>query len=140
MTLRQPVGSHFDYEWRGQVGDDELQDLHAVAFEHQPTAHAWNRQLASHSLGWVIARTDPRLVGFVNVAWDGGSHAFLLDAIVAPDCRHQGVGQELVRRAAEGARTAGCLWLHVDFENGLEGFYLGACGFRPTEAGLIALD
>lgn len=40
---------------------------------------------------------------------------------------------------AEGARAAGCEWLHVDLEEHLRPFYAEACGFRPTEAGLIAL-
>ena len=48
-------------------------------------------------------------------------------------------GTELVRRAAAGARAAGCDWLHVDFRPELAAFYLDSCGFRPTDAGLIAL-
>jgi hypothetical protein len=35
--------------------------------------------------------------------------------------------------------AAGCEWLHVDFEPELRRFYLDACGFRPTDAGLIRL-
>jgi hypothetical protein len=45
----------------------------------------------------------------------------------------------LIAVAVEGAREAGCEWLHVDFEDHLRQFYFGACGFRPTDAGLIAL-
>jgi hypothetical protein len=37
------------------------------------------------------------------------------------------------------ARAAGCEWLHVDFGEHLAAFYVGACGFRPTPAGLIRL-
>jgi hypothetical protein len=37
------------------------------------------------------------------------------------------------------ARDAGCEWLHVDFEDHLRRFYFEACGFQPTNAGLIAL-
>jgi len=40
--------------------------------------------------------------------------------------------------AVRVARERGAEWLHVDFEPHLEGFYR-ACGFRPTEAGLIRL-
>ena len=53
--------------------------------------------------------------------------------------QRRGVGTRLVALAAERAREAGCEWLHVDFEDGLGTFYFGACGFRPTNAGLIAL-
>jgi predicted N-acetyltransferase YhbS len=53
--------------------------------------------------------------------------------------RHAGIGVALVRAAVEGARTAGCEWLHVDFDDELRPFYLDACGFAPTNAGLIQL-
>ena len=78
-------------------------------------------------------------MGFVNVAWDGGVHAFLLDTVVAARARRRGVGTRLVAAAVAGARAAGCEWLHVDFDDRLRGFYLDACGFRPTPAGLIVL-
>jgi hypothetical protein len=41
--------------------------------------------------------------------------------------------------AQEKCRSAGCEWLHVDFEEELGAFYLGSCGFSPTTAGVIAL-
>lgn len=78
-------------------------------------------------------------MGFVNVAWDGGAHAFILDTMVAQDLRKTGVGTELVATAARGARSANREWLHVDFEEHLRPFYFDACAFRPTDAGLIAL-
>ncbi len=37
------------------------------------------------------------------------------------------------------ARERGAEWLHVDYEDELDPFYR-ACGFRPTAAGLLALD
>lgn len=79
-----------------------------------------------------------QLVGFVNVAWDGGIHAFILDTCVHADFRRQGIATRLVRQAEEAARERGAKWLHVDFEPHLAAFYAG-CGFRPTAAGLIAL-
>lgn len=79
------------------------------------------------------------LVGFVNVAWDGGDHAFVLDTKTRGDHQRRGIGTEVVRLAAEHSKAAGCEWLHVDFEDGLEAFYLGACGFRTTGAGVIHL-
>lgn len=93
------------------------------------------------SLGWVTAHdnTDPSVIGFVNVIIDGGLHAFLLDTAVAKTHRRQGIGTHLVRHAADRARAAGCEWLHVDFEPELTEFYLNACGFQPTAAGLLRL-
>jgi GNAT superfamily N-acetyltransferase len=78
------------------------------------------------------------LIGFVNVAWDGGVHAFLLDPMVHPDFRRRGIATELVRRVTEAACERGATWLHVDFEPHLEAFYRG-CGFAPTRAGLLRL-
>ena len=92
----------------------------------------------SHSLGYVCAYRAGELVGFVNVATDGGVHAFLLDTTVRPDCRRRGIGRELVRHAEQLARKGGTEWLHVDFEPGLEQFY-HKCGFRESRAGLINL-
>ena len=80
---------------------------------------------------------ESALIGFVNVAWDGGDHAFLLDTTVRADHRRGGIGTELVRLAVRHAADAGCEWLEVDFEEHLTAFYLDACGFRPSRAGLI---
>ena len=127
------------YKWRGDFANAELNTLHAEGFGHRVLAVDWRTQVRQRSLGWVCARQSADLVGFVNVAWDGGVHAFILDTLVAGHVRHQGVGTQLVTTAAEHARTAGCEWLHVDFEDHLAGFYFGACGFTPANAGLIAL-
>ncbi|MBB3160104.1 ribosomal protein S18 acetylase RimI-like enzyme [Rhizobium laguerreae] len=94
--------------------------------------------ILSRSLAHIGAYQDGRLAGFVNVAWDGGIHAFILDTSVHPDMRRQGIATRLVREATRVARERGAEWLHVDFEPHLTGFYR-ACGFKPTEAGLIKL-
>ena len=139
------VGSHdrsmnreVSYVWRGPIDDSEMVGL-VESYGGTP-APGWWDQIRSHSLGWVTARTtDHVLVGFVNVAWDGGAHAFLLDTRTHGDCRGRGIGTELVRLAAVHSREAGCEWLHVDFASQLATFYVDACGFRPTDAGLIDL-
>lgn len=127
-----------EYEWRGNFVDHELQALHAAAFAHAPVQRSWWAQVSRHSLGWVCARRDEQLAGFVNVAWDGGVHAFLLDTAVAPAVQRHGVGTRLVTFAADQARAAGCQWLHVDFEAHLRRFYLDSCGFTETSAGVLA--
>ncbi len=127
------------YEWRGAFASGELNVLHAEGFEHDLLDWDWREQVERHSLGWVTAREDGELVGFVNVAWDGGSHAFVLDTLVPACARRRGIGVELVRAAEREARAAGCEWLHVDFEDHLRAFYFDACGFTPTNAGLIEL-
>ncbi|NUT53158.1 MAG: GNAT family N-acetyltransferase [Saccharothrix sp.] len=127
------------YEWRGTFDNTEVNALHAEGFDHRPLDDDWWGQVTRHSLGWVTARRDTHLVGFVNVAWDGGIHAFVLDTLVTAAERRQGVGRHLVAEAVDGARAAGCEWLHVDFDDHLKPFYFDSCGFRPTDAGLIAL-
>ena len=125
--------------WRGNFQNEEVNQLHAEAFEHPLLEIDWRAQLDRHSLGWVCARRRHRLVGFLNVAWDGDAHAFVLDTVVAACARRAGIGTELISVATQQARAAGCEWLHVDFEGHLRGFYLNACHFTETHAGLINL-
>ena len=111
------------------------------SWQTRPDTSDWQPVLAK-SLVTVAAfdgALDGALIGFVNVAWDGRDHAFLLDTRVHPDRRHEGIGRELVARAAAAARDAGCSVLHVDCAPELWRFY-AACGFSTTHAGLLALD
>jgi len=94
--------------------------------------------ILQRSLAHVGAFDAEKLVGFVNVAWDGGIHAFILDTCVDPDYRRQSVATRLVQAAAELAKARGAKWLHVDFERHLTSFYR-SCGFGETAAGLMAL-
>lgn len=127
------------YSWRGDFENMEVNVLHAEAFGHSVSNHDWTEQL-QRSVGWVVARLEHELVGFVNVAWDGGVHAFILDTMVSNKVRRAGVGKQLIATASQKAQDAGCEWLHVDFEDHLKQFYFDACGFRPTKAGLINLS
>ena len=130
------------YEWRGGFESGEANALHAEAFEHEayPTEQwDWAAICERHSLGWVTARLDGRLVGFLNVVWDGAVHAWLQDEMVAIDARRLGIGAALVLHARSGAAAAGCEWLHVDFDDHLRPFYFDALGFVPTNAGLMDL-
>lgn len=127
------------YEWRAAFDNVEVNALHAEGFHHALRGDDWWTQMNRHSLGWVCARDGDELVGFVNVAWDGAIHAFILDTLVTARVQRQGVATELIAVAAEQARAANCEWLHVDFDDHLRAFYFDACGFTPTNAGLISL-
>ena len=127
------------YEWRGAFENVEVNALHAEGFEHPVLTDDWRGQVERHSLGWVSARDGDALVGFVNVAWDGGIHAFILDTLVTTGVRRHGIGKRMVAICVDEARTAGCEWLHVDFDDHLRAFYIDACGFVPTDAGVISL-
>jgi ribosomal protein S18 acetylase RimI-like enzyme len=133
------VSDEVTFEWRGAVEELELDWLHAEAYDHPPIPAEWARQLEYHSLGWVCARSDEELVGFVKVLWDGGHHAFILDTAVLPGSQRQGVGTGLVRAAAEQARQAGATYLHVDFQGDFAGFFVERLGFAPVEGGLLNL-
>lgn len=127
-----------DIDWRRLVTDAELDEL--TASHDGSTEPGWWDRVRDHSLGWVTARTESgQLVGFVNVAWDGGDHAFLLDTKTRSNHQRQGLGTAVVQRAVEGTRAGGCEWLFVDYQPHLEQFYVGSCGFRPTAAGLVHL-
>jgi GNAT superfamily N-acetyltransferase len=126
-------------QWRGSFANAELNRLHAEGFDHDVSEDDWWAQVNRHSLGWVCLRHAGDLIGFANVAWDGGVHAFLIDVVVARPFRRRGFATSMVEEAARQARATGCEWLHVDFAPHLRAFYLDHCGFRRTDAGLIAL-
>jgi GNAT superfamily N-acetyltransferase len=131
------------YEWRGAFTSQEVNALHAEAFNTKVFDESewnWVGLVHRHSLGWVVAREDAELVGFVNVLWDGLVHAWLQDTMVAARARGRGIGTQLVARARDGAKAAGCGYLHVDFEDRLRPFYFGACDFAATNAGLLSLE
>ena len=137
MSQTEPVR----YEINPPVSNSELNALFSTgwpSWQNRPDTSDWQPVL-SHSLVHIVARCDALLVGFVHVAWDGRDHAFLLNPRVHPDFRRRGIGAELVRLAARAAADAGCEWLHVDYEADLASFY-SACGFQPTQAGLIRLS
>ena len=125
-----------NYQISPAVTNDELNTLFANAWENHKT---WDfLPVLEHSLLYVCAYYEKRLIGFVNVAWDGAQHAFILDTTVDKEFRRRGIGTELVKRAAEASKEQGVEWLHVDFEPHLQNFY-DQCGFRHTAAGLIRL-
>jgi len=98
------------------------------------------RPVLTRNLGHIAAFENDRLIGFVNIAWDGGEHAFLLDTTVHPDFQRRGIGTQLTKEAIQLARNAKASWLHVDFEQKHSEFYLRSCGFKSTAAGLFRLD
>ena len=96
------------FEWRGAVRNEEINLLHAEGFDHEYGEDDWTGLLSRLSLGWVTARDDQGLVGFVNVIWDGRLHAFIEDTLVAHRARRQGIGKRLVRPPEEFLLR--CMW------------------------------
>ncbi len=129
-----------EYRLKPPLTNATLNALFSVgwaSWQTAPDTSDWQPVL-ERSLVHVGAFDGDRLIGFVNVAWDGRDHAFILDTRVDPDYRKRGIGKRLVEHAAGAARNAGCEVLHVDFTPDLTPFY-EACGFKPTAAGLRTL-
>jgi GNAT superfamily N-acetyltransferase len=120
-----------EYRMTPPVEEAQLEPLFEEGFVAS-SAEGYAR-VFEHSLTWVGAFLDGELVGFVNVAWDGRSHAFIQDAVVSEKVRRRGVGIELVRRAIAAAREAGVRWVHADYEPHLDSFWAKA-GMLPTRA------
>jgi GNAT superfamily N-acetyltransferase len=129
--------SEIAYRVNAPVTNQALNALFAASWPAHRTCDFG--PVLDHSLAYICAYQGERLVGFVNMAWDGGIHAFILDTTVHPCLRRRGIGRELVQRAADVARREhGIEWLHVDYEPHLEAFYR-QCGFRHTQAGVMRL-
>jgi GNAT superfamily N-acetyltransferase len=125
-----------DYRVDPPLDDVTLNDLFARAWpDHGPRAYG---PVLARTLGVVTAFVADHLIGFVNLATDGGGHAFLLDPTVDTAYRRRGIGLALVRQAAALARSRGCEWLHVDYEPALAPFY-HAAGFKDSHAGVMRL-
>ncbi len=122
-----------DYRERPEVRNEQLEELLGGPYDYL--------QVLARSLTWIGAFDDDRLIGYANIAWDGGVHAFLLDPTVHPDYRHRGIGTELVKEAlAATARVPEIEWMHVDSDEALMRDFYEPAGFRPTPAGLVRMD
>lgn len=126
-----------EYRVNPSVSNAELDHLYAISWPNHRPPYDFRPEL-ERSLAFVCAYDGVELIGFVRLAWDGSVHTFLLEPTVRPDHRRRGIGRSLVEQAVTVARERGMEWVHVDYEPHLTEFYR-ACGFVPTEAGLIRL-
>jgi GNAT superfamily N-acetyltransferase len=99
------------YPINGPVKSRQLNDLFATSWE----GHRWRdfEAVLGRSLGHICAWRADEPIGFVNLVWDGGIHALVLDTTVHPNVRRRGVGRRLVELAVEVARergSSGCTW------------------------------
>ncbi len=107
----------------------DVKRLGALFVAAWSTSKPGHERVLAHSFTWVAASSGDELVGFANVAWDGGAHFFLLDTTVHPSWMRGGIGRRLVEEAIEACRGRG-EWLHVDAaEELMTGFYQ-RCGFQ----------
>lgn len=123
------------YDRRPALDEQVLQALFEAAWGAGKPRY---NDVLARSFTWIAAISGAELVGFVNVAWDGGSHFFLLDATVHPQWQRKGIGRRLVEEAIDACRGRG-EWLHVDAPEGLMAGFYRRCGFSATPAGLLDL-
>ena len=123
--------------WRGPLLDAEMTDL-VASYGGTPVPGWWNT-IRPHSFGWATARAaDDVVVGFVNIVTDGGDHGFLVtrrraapsSGAASPPAWSRSRPSTPGRPAASGCTSTSTT---------LRAFYLEACGFEPTAAGLIHL-
>src|SRR3954451_19730213 len=97
------------YHTSPPLTNESLNTLFTIAWPN----HAWRdfTPIVGQSLLYICAYQGKTLVGYVNVAWDGGIHAFLLDTTVHPDHQRRGIGRHLVALATDEARRRGMHWL-----------------------------
>lgn len=126
-----------EYRVNPTLTNFELDQLYAVSWPNHHPPHDFRPEL-ERLLAYIAAYDGDALIGFVKLAWDGSQHAFLLEPTVRPDRRRRGIGRTLVEQAVALARAHRLDWVHVDYEPHLREFYR-ACGFTPTDAGLIRL-
>ena len=89
--------------------------LHAEGFGHPTcsTTTGWGQVERQAASAGSAPRDGDELVGFVNVPWDGATHAFILDTLVSPDARVDG-DRDAAGRArrdrgsSRGLRVAAC--------------------------------
>ena len=119
-----------------ELTNEQMNTLFSSAWpSHKPRDF---RPLLERSLAYVATFDQSTLVGFVNIAWDGGVHGFILDTTVHADYQRQGIGLMLLKEAKRIAEQHNLEWLHVDFLPEYESFYRKA-GYRPTLAGLLEI-
>ena len=91
------------YKIEPELSDRDLNDLFTSAWAN-PAQRKFGPVL-ERSLTYVGAFDGSRLVGFVNVAWDGGIHGFILDTTVHRGYQRRGIGTEIMKRAGDCGRA-----------------------------------
>jgi GNAT superfamily N-acetyltransferase len=122
IRMNPAVGPAAVCDLRAAVGWDRLEDDYPAAFDGY-----WGTVGAFDS--------EQRLIGWCAILSDGVRHAILIDVIVHPDRRRQGIGRRLVAEAVSYARRRGVTILHVDFAPEHSEFYR-RCGFRIGLGGI----
>ena len=140
-TTTAPLNCDNIFTLHSTYTDAEIHTLHADAFDtrlFEASEWDWVAQCNRYSLGWVVAgrATDSSAsstcCGTVSSTPHRGRDG---RRCTSPPSRDRSRA-----RCPHGARDAGCHFLHVGFEEALAPFYIDACGFTPTQGGLMELS
>ena len=104
-----------DIQLNGDVTSDEINNLMDLVIPGRD--HDNFTETLKRSLGYVVVRDKTgTLIGYCNLAWDGGRHATIFDLNVHPDHRNQDFVFSMLQKLVEGARnTPDLRYLHADF-------------------------
>ncbi len=95
-------------------------------------------QSLAHSISVTARGADHRLIGYARVLTDQTYIYYILDVMVDPEHRGQGIGTRLVERAVEEAQKNGFIKIFLTAIPGSEPFYK-RIGFRPSMSPVLVL-
>ncbi|MDO5286119.1 MAG: GNAT family N-acetyltransferase [Actinomycetia bacterium] len=114
---------------------DQILALEQTGFDHGWSREAWAAELAADDRYVLVNRdADGQVIG-VATFQTSGDFADLLRVVVAPQWRHQGVAQRLVRAGIEWAQATGAhrMLLEVEQTNASAHRLYERFGFEPID-------
>ena len=91
-----------------------------------------------NSVSVTARRNDGMLIGYLRVISDQVYIYYILDVMVDPACRKQGIGTELVKLAVDNAKQSGFIKIFLTAIPGAEEFY-GQFGFKEGMSPVLTL-
>lgn len=127
-----------EYRTRPALTNEDLNGLFGRAYNK--TMSVDFQRILNQSLTWVAGYDEHGLRAWINVAWDGFVHAFLVDRTAADDS-DGAIRSELVRVAIEAIRRdhPTVLKIHTDCRSD-ETLWLGGLGLQELPGGIVVLD
>ena len=93
-------------------------DMENSVLPYERFAEIYRRQLADDNYRCIICDIENSVAGFINLRYEDQLHhagriAEILELVVAPGRRRQGIGKGLVAEACAEARSGGCAQIEV---------------------------
>lgn len=130
--------AYLDYRTRPALSNDDLNGLFGRAYNK--TMSVDFQRILRQSLTWVAGYDGDVLRGWINVAWDGFVHAFLVDR-TAVDDPDGAIRSELVQEAIEVIRRdhPTVFKIHTECRSD-EIRWLTELGLQEQPGGIVVLD